>query len=108
MVNGYAGYTVSERLPFVIPNTVRNPAPEKEKRFFAYALNDKKTVSRTQISQMARINANIPLLSFRTPPLVIPNIVRNLASEKERFFAYALNDKSGQFLHKFVKYLPVG
>ena len=29
-----------ECLLFVIPNTVRNPAP-KRKRFIAYALNDK-------------------------------------------------------------------
>ena len=27
--------------PFVIPNAVRNPAVEEEKRFFADALNDR-------------------------------------------------------------------
>ena len=57
---------------------------------------------------MARIKANNTLchsehllLSFRTPPLVIPNTVRNPALEKERFIAHALNDKlivNGQWL----------
>ena len=59
MVNGYAGYTVSERkfrkwrkstqiTAFVIPNTSschsersEESHPGKERRFFAYALNDK-------------------------------------------------------------------
>ena len=40
-------------------------------------------------------------LSFRTPW----GIPRGKGKEILRF---ALNDKSGQFLHKFVKYLPVG
>ncbi|WP_455162429.1 hypothetical protein, partial [Tannerella forsythia] len=32
-------------------------------------------------------------LSFRTPPFVIPNIVRNLAREKNEILRFALNDK---------------
>ena len=44
MVNGYAGYTVSERLPFVIPNAVRNLAREKNE-ILRFALNDKLMVN---------------------------------------------------------------